>query len=169
MLSRMIGAALLRSHTYEEIEHDSAATMQAAIVVVIVAVAIGIGSISLGMTAFILGIVGGIAQWALWAFVTYILGTTLFITAQTEANCSQLARTTGFAQTPGLLRIFGFIPFLGPLLASIGAVWQFVAMVVAVKQALDYTSTWRAVGVVLVGFILIAILNLIFARLFVFG
>ncbi|MCH7625849.1 MAG: hypothetical protein IIC83_07990, partial [Chloroflexi bacterium] len=76
MLSRMIGAALLRSQTYEEVEHDPAATMQAFIVVVIVAVAIGLGSFSLGITAFILGIVGGIVQWALWALVTYILGTT---------------------------------------------------------------------------------------------
>ena len=164
----MIGAALLRAHTYEEVEHDSAATKQAALVVVIVAVATGIGSISLGMTALIFGIVAGIVQWALWAFVTYVLGTTLFNTPQTEANWGQLARTTGFAQTPGLLRIFGFIPFIGPLLATIGTVWQFVAMVVAVKQALDYTSKWRAVGVVLVGFILIAILNLIFAGIFLF-
>ena len=151
-----------------EVEHDSAATKQAAIVVVMVAVATGIGSLSLGMTALIFGIVAGIVQWALWAFVTYVLGTTLFNTPQTEANWGQLARTTGFAQTPGLLRIFGFIPFLGPLLATIGTVWQFVAMVVAVKQALDYTSKWRAVGVVLVGFILIAILNLIFAGIFLF-
>ncbi|MCH7654099.1 MAG: YIP1 family protein [Chloroflexi bacterium] len=164
----MIGAALLRAHTYEEVEHDSAATKQAAIVVVMVAVATGIGSLSLGMTALIFGIVAGIVQWALWAFVTYVLGTTLFNTPQTEANWAQLARTTGFAQTPGLLRIFGFIPFIGPLLATIGTVWQFVAMVVAVKQALDYTSKWRAVGVVLVGFILIAILNLIFAGIFLF-
>ena len=168
MLSRMIGAALLRAHTFEEVEHDSAATKQAAIVVVMVAVATGIGSLSLGMTALIFGIVAGIVQWALWAFVTYVLGTTLFNTPQTEANWGQLARTTGFAQTPGLLRIFGFIPFIGPLLATIGTVWQFVAMVVAVKQALDYTSKWRAVGVVLVGFILIAILNLIFAGIFLF-
>ena len=133
-----------------------------------VAVATDIGSLSLGMTALIFGIVAGIVQWALWAFVTYVLGTTLFNTPQTEANWGQLARTTGFAQTPGLLRIFGFIPFIGPLLATIGTVWQFVAMVVAVKQALDYTSKWRAVGVVLVGFILIAILNLIFAGIFLF-
>jgi hypothetical protein len=165
----MIGAALLRPHTYEEIEHDSAATMQAAIVVVIVALATGIGSIGLGITALIFGIVSGIAQWAIWAFVTFILGTTLFKTPATEANWAQLARTTGFAQTPGLLRVFGAIPFIGPVLAVIGTVWQLAAMIVAVKQALDYTSVWRAVAVVVVGFILVAILNLIFGSLFLFG
>ena len=169
MLSRMIGAALLRPHTYEEIEHDSAATLQAAIVVVIVALATGIGGFSLGITAIIGGIVAGIVQWALWAFVTFLVGTTLFKTPETDANWSQLARTTGFAQTPGLLRIFGFIPFLGALLVAIGSIWQIAAMIVAVKQALDYTSVWRAVGVVVVGIIPVVIFNLIFARFFLFG
>lgn len=166
MLSRMIGAALLRPHTFEEIEHDSAATKQAVIVVLVVALAAGIGSLSLGMTALVVGIVGGVVQWAIWALVTFILGTTLFNTPATDANWSQLARTTGFAQTPGLLRIFGFIPYLGPFLVAVGGVWQFATMVVAVKQALDYTSVWRAIGVVVVGFILVAIFNLILARLF---
>ena len=169
MLARMIGAARLNPHTYEEIEHDSAATVQAAIVVVIVALATGIGGISLGITTIIFGIVSGIAQWALWAFVTFVLGTTLFNTPTTEANWAQLARTTGFAQTPGLLRVFGSIPIIGPVLAVIGTVWQLAAMIVAVKQALDYTSVWRAVAVVVVGFILVVILNAIFAILFLRG
>ena len=161
MLSRMIGAALLRPHTYEEVEHDSAATKQAVIVVVVVALAIGIGNTSLGITALIVGIVMGIVQWALWALVTYIIGTTLLNTPATEANWGQLARTTGFAQTPGLLRIFGFIPFIGSLLVIIGSIWQVAAMVVAVRQALDYTSKWRALGVVVIGVIPVAILTVI--------
>ena len=161
MLSRMIGAALLRPQAYEEVEHDPAATMQAAIVVVVVALAIGIGNTSLGIAALIVGIVMGIVQWALWALVTYIIGTTLLNTPATEANWGQLARTTGFAQTPGLLRIFGFIPFIGSLLVIIGSIWQVAAMVVAVRQALDYTSKWRALGVVVIGVIPVAILTVI--------
>ena len=157
----MIGAALLRAHTYEEVEHDSAATKQAVIVVVVVALAIGIGNTGLGITALIVGIVMGIVQWALWALVTYIIGTTLLNTPATEANWGQLARTTGFAQTPGLLRIFGFIPFIGSLLVIIGSIWQVAAMVVAVRQALDYTSKWRALGVVVIGVIPVAILTVI--------
>ena len=103
----------------------------------------------------------GIVQWALWALVTYIIGTTLLNTPATEANWGQLARTTGFAQTPGLLRIFGFIPFIGSLLVIIGSIWQVAAMVVAVRQALDYTSKWRALGVVVIGVIPVAILTVI--------
>ena len=36
----------------------------------------------------------------------------------------------------------------------ISRVWMLLAMVVAVRQALDYTSTWRAVAVCLVGWLL---------------
>jgi len=33
------------------------------------------------------------------------------------------------------------------------SLWQMVAMIIAVRQALDFTSTWRAVGVVAVAFL----------------
>ena len=47
----------------------------------------------------------------------------------------------------------GFIPGIGPLFFSIASIWQLAAMVIAIRQALDFTSTWRAVGVAIVGFI----------------
>ncbi len=99
------------------------------------------------------GFVEGIGLWALWAWITYYVGTTIFKTEKTEANWGQLARTLGFAQSPGVFKVFGFIPVLGPLVFFIASIWQLVAMVIAIREALDYTSTWRAVGVALVGFI----------------
>ena len=40
----------------------------------------------------------------------------------------------------------------------IGAgIWMLIAMVIAVRQALDYQSTWRAIGVVVIGFLVQAI------------
>ena len=63
-------------------------------------------------------------------------------------------RTLGFAQAPGLLRIFGSLPGVGPLVLSLIQVWLLVTMVVAVRQALDYSSTLRAVGVCLIGWVL---------------
>ena len=43
--------------------------------------------------------------------------------------------------------------------------WQLAAMVVAVRQALNYRSTWRALGVVAVGFGFLVILQIIFYAL----
>ena len=105
--------------------------------------------------------IAGIVQWAIWAFITYFIGTTIFKTPDTHADWGQLARTTGFAQAPGVFRIFGIIPVIGGFLVLVASIWQLVAMVIAVRQALDYDTTLRAVGVVLVGFVIVLIVNLI--------
>ena len=123
-------------------------------VVILVALATGIGTFGTGGPAgLVVGIVAGIGLWALWAWITYFVGTTILKTGETEANWGQLARTLGFAQSPGLLKVVGFIPVLGPWVFTIASIWQLVAMVIAIRQALDFTSTWRAVGVAMVGFI----------------
>ena len=56
------------------------------------------------------------------------------------------------AQAPGLLLILGALPLLGPLVGLVVRIWLLCAMVVAVRQALDYDSTLRAVVVVVLGF-----------------
>ncbi len=159
MIDRMLGAARLKVSTYEEVEADRGATLQAMWVVVIVSVASGIGLLGTGgdFGGLILGIVFGVAQWAILAFTTYWVGTRLLQTPETHATWGELARTTGFAQSPGILRVFGFIPGLGVIFFAV-SLWQFAAMVIAVRQALDYTSTWRAVGVVAIASILVSII-----------
>jgi hypothetical protein len=150
----MIGAARLRPQTFEEVEADSSATYQALLVVVLVALATGVGGLGVGGVR---GLIGGVAialvGWALWAGITYLIGTTLFRTAETHANWGQLARTLGFAQSPGIFKVFGLIPGVGPVIYFAVFAWQLAAMVVAIRQALDYTSTWRAIGVAVVGLI----------------
>ena len=154
MIKRMMGAARLDAAIYEEVESDPSATKQALTAVILVALATGIGTFGTGGPAgLVVGIVAGIGLWALWAWITYFVGTTILKTGETEANWGQLARTLGFAQSPGLLKVAGFIPVLGPWVFTIASIWQLVAMVIAIRQALDFTSTWRAVGVAMVGFI----------------
>jgi len=163
----MIGAARLRPETYEEVEADRSATRQAMLVVVLVALATGIGNLGSGsIIAFVVGIVIAIVGWALWAWITYFVGTTIFRTPETQADWGQLARTLGYAQSPGILKILGFIPVIGLPVFVIVSIWQLVAMVIAIRQALDYTSTLRAVGVAVVGFIAYAVLtSVVFALL----
>jgi hypothetical protein len=72
---------------------------------------------------------------------------------QTNADYGQLLRTIGFASAPGVVRVLGIVPGLAPFLFLIGGIWMLVAMVVAVRQALDYQSTGRAVGVCLIGWL----------------
>jgi hypothetical protein len=149
---RMIGAAKLDVHTYEEIEADTTAFGQAMAVVILSSVATGIGMMgqqrALGLLS---GTIGGLVGWFIWAWLTYIIGTRVLPTPQTQADWGQLLRTIGFASSPGILRVLGIIPLLGGLVLFITGVWMLAAFVVAVRQALDYTSTWRAIGVCLIG------------------
>ena len=153
---RMIGAARLEVHTYEEVEADGSATRQAMGVVLLSSLAGGIGSMGLGVGGLggvVVGAIVALIAWVAWAFVTYILGTRMLPEPQTHADLGEMMRTLGFAQSPGLLRIFGSIPGVGPLVLGIVSIWMLVAMVIAVRQALDYPSTGRAVGVCLVGWV----------------
>ena len=162
IIGRMIGAARLDVHIFEEVEADTSATRQALLVVAIVALATGIGSAGTGgLGGIVVGILVAVAGWAIWAWTVYLIGTKILPAHETHANWGQLARTLGFAQSPGILKVFGVVPIVGAIILLVVSAWMFVAMVIAVRQALDYTSTVRAIGVVLIGYIPYLILLLI--------
>jgi hypothetical protein len=126
-------------------------------VVVASNIAAGIGAVrELGVAGMVLTTVLALAAWYVWAFVTYFIGTRWLPGAKTQADLGQLLRTLGFAAGPGLIRVLGVVPGLGGIVALIAALWMLVAMVVAVRQALDYESAGRAVAVCLIGFFLYA-------------
>lgn len=156
---RMVGAATLDDHIIEEIEHDTQGTGQALGVVLLAAVAAGVGMWSYGGLGMLLsGMIAAVLGWAIWAGMVWLIGTKLMPEPQTQSNWSELARTTGFAQAPGVLRLFGFIPLVGGLVVLVANLWMVVSMIAAVRHALDYTSTWRAVVVVLIGWLVNALL-----------
>ncbi len=100
----------------------------------------------------------------MWAAGCWLVGTKLLNTPETRADWGELARGTGFAQTPGLLSVLVFIPYAGGVIAAIIFVWRFVAMLRAVQASLDYSSMWRAFFVVLIAFIPVLIVaGIVFA------
>jgi hypothetical protein len=150
---RMIGAARLDVATYEEVEADKTATGQALIVVLLSAVGAGIGGASGGGQGFISLLLASLFAWVAWALVIWIVGTKILPSPQTQSDMGELLRTIGFASSPGILRVFGFIPILGWILQIGIWFWMLATFVVAVRQALDYTSTGRAVAVCLIGWL----------------
>ena len=151
---RMIRAAKLDANLYEEVEADKGAMGQAMGVVILSSVAAGIGTIgTAGIKGLVLGTIVALVGWFVWAFMTYYIGTKLLPEPQTKADYGELLRTIGFSSSPGVLRVLGIIPMLGNILNFITGIWMLVAMVIAVRQALDYKSTWRAVGVCLIGWV----------------
>ena len=150
---RMIRAAKLDVQLYEEVEADQGARAQAMTVVILSALAAGIGSANVGLLGMVIGMIGALVGWYVWAFLTYFIGTKFLAEPQTKADHRELLRTIGFSSAPGLIRVLGIIPGLGTLVFPVAAIWMLVAMVIAVRQALDYTSTWRAIGVCVIGWV----------------
>jgi hypothetical protein len=156
-LQRLIGAAALDTAIYEEVEADRAAVTQAAAIVLLSSFAAGIGASGAnGPNAATVMSVGVMALlgWAAWALLTYVIGTQLLPQPQTRADVGELLRTLGFASTPGLLRVLGIMHGATIPAFAISEVWTLVATIVAVRQALDYTSTARAIAVCVLGWAL---------------
>lgn len=152
LAQRVIGATLLHADSYEEIESDRSAGRPAFLIVAASAAAAGIGSFQNGgLVGIFWTTVAGLVGWWVWAWVAMMIGTRLLPGPDTEADHGELLRTLGFAAAPGLLRVFGFIPGLNPWLYLITGVWMLFAMVVAIRQALDYQGTGRAIAVCVIG------------------
>jgi hypothetical protein len=151
-VQRVIRALKLEAALFEEVEADRGATTQAIGVVLLSGIAAGIGSSGRGLAGGILLLtIASFLAWVVWALVTYVIGTRILPGARTEADVGQLLRTVGFSSAPGVIQVLGVIPTLAGAVFFVASVWMLVAMVIAVRQALDYESTARAVGVCLIG------------------
>jgi hypothetical protein len=167
MVDRMVRAARLDVRLYEEVEADRGAMGQAVMVVVLSSIAAGIGGLGqIGISGLAVAAVMSLAGWYIWAWLTYMIGTKMLPEPQTHADMGQMLRTIGFSSSPGVIRVLGIIPGLNTLVQIIAQVWMLVAMVIAVRQALDYTSTLRAVGVCLIGWIIQFVVLVILFGLF---
>ena len=165
LVQRMLGAATLNVDTFEEVEADESATMQAATVVAMVAVASAIGGAGNENTSLLFAPVAQILGWLIWAGVTYLIGSKIF---GGTASWGELLRTLGFAQSPGLLYLLAIIPLVGWVIRLVVPFWILWAGVIAVRQALDF-STGKAVLTVLIGWVAMIIPALMLGGLIAFG
>lgn len=171
MIDRLIGAARLDPRVYEEVEADTSATLQAAIIVIIVALLGGFGSaidLMISGADTLLDVPGGpvgvvvvqiivaLIAWGVWALITYVVGTAIF---DGTADWGELLRALGFAQVPGTLNFFTFIPCLGGLVFALAWLWQLLAGLIGIRQALDL-STSKAILTVLIGWVVKLVLQI---------
>jgi len=163
-VERMVGAAKFNSSTYEDVEADRGATGQAFAVVLLSSLAAGIGASS-GVRGLVVGTVLSLVGWLVWAVLIYLIGARWLPEPGTQSDTGELIRTIGFATSPGILRVVGIVPFLTSIVFTITALWMLATMVVGVRQALDYKSTWRALGVCLLGWIVQFVAFILLLRL----
>ncbi len=165
ILNRAIRVARLDFPVYREIARDANATTEAAVVVAVVALASGIGALSDSFGRVVVAVLGAFIGWVVFAGMTYFFGKNVFGAPNTQVNVESLLRTQGYAQAPGVLAFFGFIPVLGWIAALVGGIWGIVTAVVAIRETL-VIGTGRAiiVGIVaaIASAIIVGLLGLIF-------
>ncbi len=146
--NRFVGALALDPDAYESVEADRAATPAALATVVLSATATGVGMSAVGGAEGVATLTAiALLAWALWALLVFEVGARLLPTALTRVDVGQLLRTIGFASAPGVLNLLGIFPGVGVPVFTVTQIWILLAIIVAVRQALDYTSTARAVAV----------------------
>jgi len=150
-VNRIIRACKLDTTLYEEVERDQSATLQAALVVVLSIIALGVGTFfTYGAFDVLIPILAALLGWVITSLLIYFVGAKLFPDKNTQSSSGELLRVIGFSYSPGLIRVFGLNSDLLVLTFYLSGIWSLVAMVIATRQALDYQSTWRAVGVVVI-------------------
>ena len=158
--ARVKGVLLLDVKTFEDIEADTTANGQALAVVVAASLAAGLGaSLRFGPTGLLRETIGALVGWVMWAGVTWVIGSKLLPEPQTRTDMGELLRVIGYAYAPQLFAFFVFIPILGGAISTVVACWLLAATILAVRQALDYTSTLRAVAVVLIGWLIFVVIQ----------
>lgn len=156
---RVIGALRLKSATYEEVEHDTSATMQAAAIVLVVSLTNSVSwyFVMWDAGSILRGALLSLLAWVIGALFLWQIGTRLLPGKKTEADLGQLLRTVGFAQAPGIFGLLAIVPLVGLFVPFIVAFWIIAATFVAVRQALDYDDTFRAIMVCLLAWIVSAL------------
>jgi mono/diheme cytochrome c family protein len=159
-LLRIAGAATLNAATYEDVEADVSATPQAMVVILAASLAAGIGAsgwrseltdvLVLSASAAAIALVA----WMCWAVVTFEIGARMLADPATHSDVGELLRTLGFSAAPGLFFVFGAFPGLTTSVFIITCVWMLAAMVIALRQALDYNSVFKALAVCSLGWLL---------------
>lgn len=147
--ARLIGTARLDVDVYEEVEADTGATPQAALVVVLSAAAVAVGGLKTGLVPVVTAVFAELLGWLVWSGITYLIGAKAL---GGVATWGQLQRTIGFAQGPGLLSVLRAVPVLNAPVLHIVRLWKLIAVIVAIRQALDM-KTGRAIVTAALGFI----------------
>jgi hypothetical protein len=194
MFERIIGVLRLDVNTFEAIEADENATVQAAIIVGLVGLLAAIGAFFAARTAnatmdalsqmseadLPLGDLlaaadinpfGAFLSALIGAFVAWLVlsAVTYFVGTSLfggKATMGEMMRVIGFAQAPRLLSVLAFIPCLGAILSFVGWVWMLIATFIGIRQGLDLDNI-KTLVTVLVSIVVVWVINWLIGLIFV--
>jgi hypothetical protein len=158
LLRRMVRASLLEADLFEEVEAEKRSISQALIVVLLATAAGGLGSHLGGHSPrhVVIDLLEPLVLWSVGSVFSYMVGATFLRGPETATDYAEVLRTTGFAFAPGVFRLLAAVPppSVGFGLTVVADLWMLAAGIVAVRQALDFT-TIRAVATFGVSYLLL--------------
>ena len=103
-----------------------------------------------------------ILTWFIWAILIYVLGVKIFPDKQTKVPFKKVLTAVGFAHAPGLLRFFAVTPELMIPIIFITQFWIFAALIISIRQILNFKSNLKSFGIVFLSFLIIVFLSISF-------
>lgn len=143
---------MLDADIYEEVEADKSSIRQALVVVLAAGCAIGLGRWLQGVLAgnspdqlvfqLVVSFAEPLVLWFVGSAFAFMVGASFFRGPETETDFPEVLRTSGFAFTPSALSALAFVPppALGMGIDLFAWAWVLVAGIIAVRQALDFTT-----------------------------
>ena len=113
-------------------------------------------------TNVILSAATSLINWLVWTTLIYVIGIKLFPDSNTNSTFKKILITVGFAHAPGLFRFFAFSPSFVVPIVFLTQFWIFAALIVGVRETLNFKSNFKSAGVIILTFLVIAIVSLSF-------
>ena len=98
----------------------------------------------------------------LTAILIYVLGVKIFPDKQTKVSFKKVLTAVGFAHAPGLLRFFAVTPELMIPIIFITQFWIFAALIISIRQILNFKSNLKSFGIVFLSFLIIVFMSISF-------
>lgn len=153
MIDRILRAIRLDAALYREVADDPQFNMEAVVIVVVVAALSALGT-GIAAQRFVIAFFAELASslilgWLLWALISYLIGAAL----GGRSSLPEMARTLGYANSPRLLALLGFIPCVGWVFRAAGWILGIAAGVIAIRESMEF-DTFKAIVTAVVGLIL---------------
>ncbi|MCL5257164.1 MAG: YIP1 family protein [Chloroflexi bacterium] len=163
MIDRMWRAIKLDSRLFREVADNPSLTGEGALVAVIVALISSIGVVSFHPSAavtYVTTVINSLLLgWVLWSVVAYFIGAKLF---GGRSSIVEMLRTLGYANSPRLIGVLGFIPCIGWIFSLAGSILSLIAGIIAIRESMEF-DTSKAIVTAIIGFILFVVVSAIIA------
>jgi hypothetical protein len=114
------------------------------------------------IAALVVAIILTILSWYLSSWLLRVIGNRVTGKEGQQVTTAEMRRLVAWGYSPTLASFLTPIPVIGPLLATLGALWTFVTGVMAVRIAFG-VGTWKAIGIEIAAFLILAVVVVLIA------